>query len=160
MELATTRGRETLRPVAYTKNVMTKMNDLYTRTAQALAAQVAKALPESLHAVVLYGSVARGEARTTSDIDVLMLVDRPDTARSPVSAIEEDLDAGNNYRTFLNTLYFSVDDFRRSATAGSRLVQAILEEGKVLYDDGSFAGICNEVLAGGRRDAVRREAHV
>ncbi len=139
---------------------MMKVNELYERTAHVLAERVAEALPESIHAVVLYGSVARGAAHRTSDIDVLLLVDRPDAARLPVAAIEEELDATNNYRTFLKSMYFSVADFRRLATTGSRFAQAILEEGKVLYDDGSFAGIRDEVLAGGQRDAVRRVAHV
>ncbi|MCD6488274.1 MAG: nucleotidyltransferase domain-containing protein [Desulfurococcales archaeon] len=32
---------------------------------------------DNVRAVIVYGSVARGEARTTSDVDVLVLVDKP-----------------------------------------------------------------------------------
>ncbi len=127
---------------------MATINELYRRTADALATKVTETLNGDVHSVVLYGSTARGKARRSSDIDVLILVDRPDAVRERVAEIEEELDADNNYRTFLTSVCLSVSDFRRLATSGSSpFAMAILEEGIVLYDDGSYSGVRGEVLA-------------
>ena len=127
---------------------MPTINELYFQTANALASKVAEALNGEVHSVVLYGSTARGEARRNSDIDVLVLSDHPDSLRQRVVEIEEELDAENNYRTFLVSMYLTVNHFRRLSTSGSPFARAVLEEGVILYDDGSFARLRDEVLAG------------
>ena len=77
-----------------------------------------------------------------------------------VAEIEEELDADNNYRTFLTSVCLSVGDFKRMATSGYPFARAILEEGIVLYDDGSYSGVRDEVLTSRGWYAGRRKAHV
>lgn len=138
---------------------MPTINELYFQTANALASKVAEALNGEVHSVVLYGSTARGEARRSSDIDVLILSDHPDAHRKRVVEIEDELDAENGYRTLLVSMYFTVNDFRRLSASSSPFARAVLKEGIILYDDGSFAGVRDQVLGDGGGDAGRRKAH-
>jgi len=52
---------------------MRRLNLHHHKVAENLAAALRKAMGDDLHAVVLYGSVARKRARRESDIDVLLV---------------------------------------------------------------------------------------
>jgi predicted nucleotidyltransferase len=131
---------------------MVGLNKRYRQTAEAFAAILVDTLKDEVHSVVLYGSTARGRARRDSDIDILILAREPSAIRDRVVAIEVDLDAANNYETLLSSVYFDVDSFRRMAE-WSPFARSVLEEGIVLYDDGSYIGVRDQVLAFSRPDA-------
>ena len=133
--------------------------ELYRNTARNLANVLANRLVNEVRAVILYGSVARGEATRNSDIDVLILTDHPDRIRLHVAEVEEALDAENGYRTFLASVYLTPEEFQRLIVAGSPFAEAVLEDGIALYDNGFFRQVREHGLATGRRDAVRRKAY-
>jgi predicted nucleotidyltransferase len=103
---------------------------------------------EELVGVVLFGSVARGEADRASDIDLLVVVRGEKTsARRAVQSIVQDLEGttfdGNRY-TF-QPLVESVDSARR---IGERL-QEQFDDGLTLVESGELADLRREVYADG-----------
>ena len=59
---------------------------------EAFAGDVKDALGDEVHEIVLYGSTARGEATETSDVDVLVVLERTD----------------GNQRAVISTLAFEI----------------------------------------------------
>ena len=62
--------------------------------------RVVEELGNRINAIILYGSVARGEAGEESDIDVL-IVGRDKEVRSKVSEISYEIDYENSFETFI-----------------------------------------------------------
>lgn len=92
-----------------------------------------------IRAVVLFGSVARGESRTDSDIDILIIGDTDFASRQRIHEISYEVDLEN--RAFTQIIFFSPDGFELEATANSFFVQDVLKQGIVLYDDGTYGRI-------------------
>ncbi len=85
-------------------------------------------------AIVVYGSVARGEAMADSDIDILIVRDSSaeeeihnETVNWGASRIK------SSSRIFSETFY-PVDDFYAALNAGSQFLRNVLDEGIILYD--------------------------
>ena len=138
---------------------MNRLKALYQKVAREFAERVASELDREIQAVVLYGSVARGEAIGESDIDMLIVTPHKDAIRAKVVEIEEDIDSASNYQTFLTSIYLTPEEVCDLASAGSPYMLDVLDQGVVLYDDGSFAGIRETILAARRRDVGRRAPH-
>ena len=90
--------------------------------------------------LVLYGSVARGEARKDSDVDLILVLDDPPTqyykrTERLMKVLDEvERNVGENI-TFLNPIVFS----KTEAMENRYLFLDIVEDGKILYDrDGFF----------------------
>ncbi len=103
---------------------------------------------EELVGVVLFGSVARGDADRASDIDLLVIVDGDKTeARRTVQSVVADLEdqrfEGNRY-TF-QPLVESTDSARR---IGGQL-RAQFDDGITLVKSDQLAGLRTEVYANG-----------
>lgn len=133
---------------------------LYQTVARQLANRLVTELDGQIQSIVLYGSVARGQVRVNSDIDLLIVTPRGDNIRAKVAEIEEDLDSQNNYQTFLLSTYFTIEKVKELATTGSPHMLDVINEGVILYDDGCFSRVRQEILAGGRGDASRRQTNV
>lgn len=91
--------------------------------------KIAKALSaiEDVKAVVLYGSFARGEATSRSDIDLLILTTEKKTSREVQDKIIElETETGRNMQPTIRT----VEELQKTDTG---LLQNIFQEGKVLY---------------------------
>lgn len=138
---------------------MSHVVELYQKAAREFAQRVVSELNGAIEAVVLYGSVARGTASSRSDVDLLIVSPEKDPIRNKVAEIEVDIDAKNNYQTFLTSAYFTPQELRSLAISGSPYVLDVLNEGVILYDDGFFTGLRQQVLGAGRQDARRRQAY-
>jgi len=94
-------------------------------------------LQDKIESIVLYGSVARDEAREDSDIDILV-VTRDDDRKlyDRISKIRTSIDLDNNTLTAL--VHMSRDELERYAKLGSLFVEDVLKEGVILYDNGFF----------------------
>jgi hypothetical protein len=91
--------------------------------------KIARALSaiDDVKAVVLYGSFARGEYTSRSDIDLLILTTERRTAKSIQDRIIElEQETGRNIQPTIRT----IDELKRTDTG---LLQNIFQEGKVLY---------------------------
>jgi predicted nucleotidyltransferase len=103
---------------------------------------------DDLVGILLFGSVARGEADRASDIDLLIFVEDDRTrARRTVQSIVSDLESekfdGNRYA--FEVLVESIDSAQR---IGGRLRQQF-DEGLTLMGSDELSGIRTEVYAGG-----------
>ena len=107
--------------------------------------RVVKELGDRICVIVVYGSVARGEAKEDSDIDVL-IVGRDGEIRRRVSEISYDIDYENSFETFIMPVYYTREEFEHRIRVGSPFIYEVLKDGVALYDDGTFKGIRQKVL--------------
>jgi predicted nucleotidyltransferase len=91
-----------------------KINEMYRKAAEEFARRVVAALGDQVDSIVLYGSVARKQARRYSDIDILIISPSRETVRKKVSDIRGDFDHEHNsifavfaygYRSFVKERY-------------------------------------------------------
>jgi len=91
---------------------------------------------DNLLRVVLFGSVARGDAREDSDIDVLVLVKNGEGLnlldRIVEISVEADLEAGE-FRTRLSPLSYGIDEFNEKQSIVP-FFWNIEKDGVVIYD--------------------------
>ena len=111
--------------------------------------RVVKELGNRINAIILYGSVARGEAGEESDIDVL-IVGRDKEVRSKVLEISYEIDYENRFETFITPVYYTKEEIEHRIKVGSPFIHEVLKDGVVLYDDGTFKGIREKVLGASR----------
>lgn len=112
----------------------------------------------SVHAeaIVLYGSVARGDATEESDIDLLIVYDPgPDTAEGTQRREVDQSRAGSWWggplasgdERVISEEWFTVSEFRDGLDTGSQFLHSALDEGIVLYDP-------EEVIRGARQESA------
>ena len=114
----------------------------------------------SWSALVVFGSVARGEADRRSDVDVWILVDNDDDllqARRTATDIAVDLgeqrfgDEGNRYE--FEVLVESVESAVSHGEAGDG-IDEVLAEGVVIEDSEAVGRVKDVVLGGADAEAV------
>jgi len=110
--------------------------------------RVVKELGDRVESIVVYGSVARGEAGKDSDIDVL-IVGKAKEIRSKVSEIGYEVDYENNFETFITPIYYTMDELEHRMRVGSPFIYEVLKEGVSLYDNGAFKRIREKMLRAG-----------
>ena len=125
------------------------LQDLYEETARRFAQRVRDRFAAGVHSVILYGSVARKSAGEDSDIDVLVLTADGGLARDDLVHISESLDFENGFRTFLIATAFTPERLMELTSGDFPIAEAILREGVVLYDDGTFERIRKNAAGAG-----------
>jgi predicted nucleotidyltransferase len=122
------------------------MPDICEENALRFTEILRKRLGENLHAVVLYGSVARGTAHAGSDVDLLVVTDA-ESAFDLVGEAAYEVDFATQFRTFLTPIEFSREQLEHCLSAGDPFAERVLEEGKVLYDDGTLKELHDRIVA-------------
>lgn len=84
--------------------------------------------------IVLFGSTARGEQTSTSDIDLLLITEKKIKRREVLKAIPDTLYPKRK----LGLSTYSADQVNSAYRKGSLFMAHLLKEGKVAYDDGFF----------------------
>ena len=120
------------------------VSDTHGKITESLANRLLAELGSHIHSIVLFGSVARGEAHEESDIDVLLITEAPFETRKRIHEISYDIDLENE--VFTQTVFFTTQAFEREVNMRSYFSTDVLSQGIVLYDDGTFRRI--------RRNAV------
>jgi len=110
--------------------------------------RVVKELGDRVESIVVYGSVARGEAGKDSDIDVL-IVGKAKEIRSKVSEIGYEVDYENNFETFITPIYYTTEELEHRTRVRSPFIYEVLKEGVSLYDNGAFKRIREKMLRAG-----------
>jgi predicted nucleotidyltransferase len=128
-----------------------KLNNKYRKAAEEFAHRVTSALGDAIDSIVLYGSVARGEAKRDSDIDLLLISPDPETARETASQVCSDFTYEHNYTFFISEVHFSREEFYKLWQLGSPFIANVVKEGVILYDNGTFARVHQQATAGSRR---------
>lgn len=117
---------------------MTRLLDRHRRTAERFAERIVRDFAPDVHAVILYGSVARGTPRQDSDVDLLVLSEDPAQLHPPVSHLEFEVNLSNGYRNLLSCHHSTVPHFKWLLEIGSPFAEDVRDQGIVLYDDGSY----------------------
>jgi predicted nucleotidyltransferase len=107
---------------------------LREKSLSAFLEKLKKQEKDNLLQVILFGSVARGDAREESNMNVLILLKEENSEicdRIRDLAVESDFDEGE-CRTDLSPLVFSLDEYQKCPF--EPIFQHIEEEGFVLYD--------------------------
>ncbi len=126
-----------------------KISEVYRAVAEEFARRVVAALDGEVESIVLYGSVARGQARRDSDIDVLVVSQQPEVLRKQVSAICSDFTHERDYSFFISTMHYSREELLRLVQLRSPYLANVVGEGKILYDNGTFSTVCAKAPAVG-----------
>lgn len=87
--------------------------------------------------IVVYGSVARGDAQGDSDVDVLCVYENDD--RRAEEYVDTAFSTGDGLvgpreSRVISETWFTREEFEGAADAGSRFLGNVLDEGIVLYD--------------------------
>jgi predicted nucleotidyltransferase len=119
---------------------MSSITIAYQKTVSHLTKRLIEDLGDKVESIVLYGSVARNEARENSDIDVLV-VTRDDDRKlyDRISKIRTRIDLSNNMLTTL--LQISRNELEQHMKLGSPFMENVVKEGIILYDNGFFKKI-------------------
>lgn len=125
---------------------MDRVNAEYRAIAKEFAARVQREMGQAVDSIVLYGSVARGEAGSNSDIDILLIADSR-SAYERASDIREQVMYEHNYDALITLLHYTREELNRVTNLGSPFIENVLDEGVVLHDNGTFAGVRKKLLA-------------
>ena len=126
--------------------IVSIMRDIHEASARHFIDLLKDRLGNKLHAVVLYGSVARGEAHADSDVDLLVVSDPPPVPKL-IDEVAYDIDFAAQFTTFLAPIELSPEQMRDWLRRGDPFLERVLDEGKVLYDDGVIKDIRDRILA-------------
>jgi predicted nucleotidyltransferase len=127
-----------------------KLNEKYKRAAWEFSRRVTSALGDQVDAIVLYGSVARGEARRDSDIDILVVSPDPPSIREALSEIRSDFAYEQDYAFFVSLLHYSREELCHLQQMRSPFLREITKDGMILYDSGTFSRVRAEGIAASR----------
>ena len=119
----------------------TTHSDRYRVVAEEFARRVRDALGDQVDSIVLYGSAARGDAGTESDIDILVVGHDSRSLRDITGKIAFDLDCEGGFTFIISAFTIERDELFRLRRLGSPFVRNVLREGHILYDNDTFAGI-------------------
>ncbi|MDO8689904.1 MAG: nucleotidyltransferase domain-containing protein [Dehalococcoidia bacterium] len=123
------------------------MNVFYRNAAEEFARRVTSALKNRIDSVVLYGSVGRGRATRGSDIDILVIAPDVDAIRPSLDETSNDFMYERGYAFFISTLYLDRDELQNLVRLGSPFIDAVLDQGAVLYDNGTLSTIRKRIPA-------------
>ncbi|MCH8064190.1 MAG: nucleotidyltransferase domain-containing protein [Chloroflexi bacterium] len=119
----------------------TELNETYQKAAQEFADRAVSALGDDIDSIVLYGSVARSEAREESDIDILVVSPDEHSVRERLSRIRNDMDFESNYEFLISLVIFSRDHYIWLRNNGSPYISDIIRDGIILHDNVTFLGL-------------------
>jgi len=104
---------------------------LYEKALNEFKDRVIKELNGEIDAIIVYGSVARGEANLDSDIDILILGNKKEEIRDKVSKIRTHNDL--KYETLTTLTYLTQDEFEERLEKGEPFLKEIIREGFAIY---------------------------
>lgn len=116
-------------------------NKEYRNVAEELARRVASELGDQVDAIVLYGSVARGDASEDSDIDILVIGSNENAMRNRVHDILHEFDGERGYMFFISLTLYSREEFLWLSKNGSPFIAQVLRDRVILRDNGTFSRI-------------------
>lgn len=83
--------------------------------------------------IILFGSVARGEVRKNSDIDLCIIKNTKLPSHKRIWKVYELL-RGYEYKYGLEPIIFTPTEFRKKEKCENYFIRNILKDGKILYE--------------------------
>jgi predicted nucleotidyltransferase len=92
--------------------------------------------------IVLFGSYAKGNPREDSDMDIMVILDNNDVAKTYTERLNKYLSIQRlvreiNYKIALDILVYSKEEFFQVKNYGNYLIDDIEKTGKILYEKAS-----------------------
>ena len=92
--------------------------------------------------IILFGSYAKGTADENSDIDMLVILDNNDVAKTYEERLEKKLYVNRlvrniNYKIALDILVYSKEEYKIVKSCGNYFIDDIENTGKVIYEKAS-----------------------
>jgi predicted nucleotidyltransferase len=100
--------------------------------------QLVKELGNNLDTLISFGSIARREFHSESDIDILMIIE---DKKVEDKALDEIYDIDLKNSTFTTVFAATTKEIEQSLRSGSPFLENVLKEGGVLYDNGTWEKI-------------------
>ena len=97
---------------------------LRRNVADDLVRRVLAQLGDRIHSIVLFGSVARDEANSESDVDLLIITDDTLSTRNQIYDICYDLEESHDFEFLVQPLRFTIDWFEAEVRMRSWLAFA------------------------------------
>ena len=115
------------------------------KIADTLVERLLDKMKDEVHSVILFGSVARGEANDKSDIDLYIISNDSSDTRRRVEKIcaevqKESGDIAPIHRLITDKLMF----YTEASICRCNRTMNIINQGVVLHDDGAYRGILEE----------------
>jgi len=110
--------------------------------------RLVKEFGERIEAVVLYGSVAKGEAHDASDIDIMVIAKDVEEIREVISKIRYDVDLEQGTLTTL--IYLTPEEVEDRIRKGSAFITEVLKEGVALYGRENLERYISQAIRTGR----------
>ena len=108
------------------------------RVVDLLKEQLLAEVREHIHSMVLFGSVARGDANAESDIDIIVISDASFEIKQRVHHISSDIDL--EHGVFTQLVFFKTQGFEKEIRMRSWFSMDVVSQGIVLHDDGTYRG--------------------
>ncbi len=123
----------------------TQQSQRNRKIANTVVERLLNKMRDEVHSVILFGSVARGEANDKSDIDLYIISkDSSDTRRRMEKICAEVQDEFDNiapiHRLFTDKMMF----YTEASICRCDRTMNIINQGIVLHDDGSYRDILEE----------------
>ncbi len=80
--------------------------------------------------MILFGSFARGDINEGSDVDILVVADFQEPFLDRIKLL---LDLNDGIGLPLEPVGYTPEEFRRMRGEGSRFIQEVLKDGRILY---------------------------
>ena len=111
----------------------------YKRVIDLLKDKLLAEFGSEVHSIVLFGSVARGEATADSDIDVLIVTDGVSDTKRRAHEISSEIDFDNEVFTQLVSL--TIHQLEKEVRMRSWFSSDVIAQGVILHDDGTYQRI-------------------
>lgn len=108
----------------------------YQQALGELKERLVSELGDQLEMVIVYGSVARGEATAESDIDVMIVSPLKKEIEDRVSRIRTENDL--KYETLTTLILYTPEEFAYRIEIGIPLIDNVLREGRALHGKERF----------------------
>jgi uncharacterized protein len=91
-------------------------------------------LSESMHALILYGSEARGEAHQDSDVDLIVVLQRDDPGlKRAVQDAAYDVMWQRDFDRIISVYVMSLDEFEKQRRRGFSFIRSVERDGVALW---------------------------
>jgi predicted nucleotidyltransferase len=104
----------------------------------------------SIRTILLIGSQARGDVTPQSDIDIVVVLKSMVSLRKLSESLPQ-----HPFTTRVSILPFADTMFRFRYKLGSLFIRHVVEEGRLLYDDGFYKRLRENPLPNSRKDSMR-----
>lgn len=106
---------------------------IYEKIARRFSELVVNRFAKDVDSIILYGSVARNKAYRGSDIDIMVVLSRPnqDVVKN-IQGIRDELVFEHGYTISLD--FETYDNLRKMLSSGDIFIYNVLEEGRSLWD--------------------------